>query len=98
MKYKYVAMNVRNQKKEGAIEADSQSQAVSMLREKGLIVQDIKEAAGSDAPTSIWQMDLSGDVHNKKLKKKALLMLFNQLGMMMKAGINLSLAMQIMID
>ncbi len=91
-------MNARNQKKEGAIEADTQSQAVALLREKGLIVQDIKEASGSDVPTSIWQMDMSGDVHNKKLKKKALLMLFNQLGMMMKAGINLSMSMQIMID
>ncbi len=99
MKFKYVAMNARNQKKEGAIEAETQSQAVAMLREKGLIVQDIREtSAGDDAPTSIWQMDLGGDVHTKKLKKKALLMLFNQLGMMMKAGINLSMSMQIMID
>lgn len=98
MKYKYVAMNARNQKKEGAVEAESQSQAVAVLREKGLIVQDIKEAAGSDTPTSIWDMDLEGDIHNRKLKKKTLLMLFNQLGMMMKAGINLSMSMQIMID
>ncbi len=98
MKFKYVAMNARSQKKEGAIEAETQNQAVSILREKGLIVQDISAAAGSDAPTSIWQMDMGGDIHNKKLKKKALLMLFNQLGMMMKAGINLSMSMQIMID
>ena len=99
MKFKYVAMNARNQKKEGQIEAETQTQAVSILREKGLIVQDISQAGGgSDAPSSIWQMDLSGDVHNKKIKKKTLLMLFNQLGMMMKAGINLSMSMQIMID
>ena len=98
MKYKYVAMNARNQKKEGAIEAETQSQAISILREKGLVVQDITEAAGSDTPTSIWQMDVGGDIHTKKIKKKKLLLLFNQLGMMMKAGINLSMSMQIMID
>ncbi len=98
MKYKYTAMNVKNQKKEGAVEAETQSQAVAILREKGLIVQDIVEAAGSDEPTSIWQMDVGGDIHNKKIKKKRLLQLFNQIGMMMKAGINLSLSMQIMID
>ena len=97
MKFKYVAMNARNQKKEGAIEAETQNQAVAILREKGLIVQDISQASGSE-PTSIWQMDMGGDIHNKKIKKKALLMLFNQLGMMMKAGINLSMSMQIMID
>ena len=91
-------MNARNQKKEGAIEAETQNQAISILREKGLIVQDISEAGGSDVPTSLWQMDMGGDIHKKKLKKKTLLMLFNQLGMMMKAGINLSMSMQIMID
>lgn len=98
MKYKYVAMNARNQKKEGAIEAETQNQAVSILREKGLIVQDITEAAGSDAPTSIWEMEIGGDIHTKKIPKKTLLMLFNQMAMMMRAGINLSMAMQIMID
>ncbi len=99
MKFKYVAMNARNQKKEGQIEAETQNQAVSILREKGLIVQDISQISGdSDAGKSIWQMDMTGDVHNKKIKKKTLLMLFNQLGMMMKAGINLSMSMQIMID
>lgn len=98
MKYKYVAMNARNQKKEGAVEAETQSQAVAILREKGLIVQDIKEAGGSDVATSLWQMDLGGDIHTRKIDKKTLLMMFNQLGMMMKAGINLSMSMQIMID
>ncbi len=99
MKYKYVAMNARNQKKEGAIEAESQAEATSILREKGLVVQDLIElGSNSDEPTSIWQMDFGGDIHNKKIKPKKLLMVFSQLGMMMKAGINLSLSMQIMID
>lgn len=98
MKYKYTAMNAKNQKKEGAVEAETQSQAIAILRNKGLIVQEINEAAGSDEPTSIWQMDMGGDVHTKKIKPKRLLMLFNQIAMMMKAGINLSLSMQIMID
>ena len=78
MKYKYTAMNVKNQKKEGAVEAETQSQAVAILREKGLIVQDIVEAAGSDEPTSIWQMDVGGDIHNKKIKKKRLLQLLTK--------------------
>ena len=99
MKYKYTALNGRNQKKEGAIEADSQAEATNKLREKGLIVQDlIQLGKDSDEPTSIWQMDLGGDIHTKKIKPKKLLMVLSQLGMMMKAGINLSLSMQIMID
>lgn len=99
MKYKYVAMNARSQRKEGAIEAGSQAEATNKLRERGLVVQDLVElGGGSDEPTSIWQMDFGGDIHNKKIKPKKLLMILSQLGMMMKAGINLSLSMQIMID
>ncbi len=98
MKYKYVALNTKNQKKEGAIEAETPNQAKAILRDKGLIVQEIYEAAGSDEPTSIWQMDLGGDIHTKKIKLKRIMQLMNQMGMMMKAGINLSLAMEIMID
>lgn len=98
MKYKYTALNAKNQKKEGAIEAETKNQAISILRDKGLIVQDIVEAANSDEPTSIWQMDMGGDIHTKKIKMKRLMQLMNQMGMMMKAGINLSMSMQIMID
>ncbi len=97
MKYKYTAMNAKNQKKEGVIEADTKNQARNILRDKGLIVQDISETSG-DEPTSIWQMDMSGDIHKKKIKLKRLMQLMNQMGMMMKAGINLSLAMEIMIE
>lgn len=99
MKYKYVALNARNQKKEGAVEAATQSEAINILRERGLIVQDLSELGSkSDEPTSIWQMDLGGDIHTKKIKPKKLLMIMSQLGMMMRAGMNLSLSMQIMID
>ena len=99
MKYKYVAMNARNQKKEGAVEAANQAEAINILRGKGLVVQDLTELGNkSDEPTSIWDMDLGGDIHTRKIKPKKLLMVFSQLGMMMKAGINLSLSMQIMID
>ena len=99
MKYKYLAMNARNQKKEGAIEAANQAEAINILRAKGLVVQNLTELGSkSDEPTSIWDMDLGGDIHTRKIKPKKLLMVFSQLGMMMKAGINLSLSMQIMID
>ena len=92
-------MNARNQKKEGAIEAANQAEAINILRAKGLVVQNLTELGSkSDEPTSIWDMDLGGDIHTRKIKPKKLLMVFSQLGMMMKAGINLSLSMQIMID
>ena len=97
MKYKYTAMNSKNQKKEGTVDASSQVEAIATLRSRGLIVQDISEA-GSGSEESIWNMDLGGDIHTRKIKPKKLLMFFNQMGMMMKAGINLSMSMDIMIQ
>ena len=56
MKYKYTAMNSKNQKKEGTIDASSQTEAIASLRSKGLIVQDIVETG---APTeSIWDLTM----------------------------------------
>lgn len=98
MKFKYTAINNKNQEKTGAIEAETKNQAITMLRDRGLVVKELVEANNSDEPTSIWQMDVGGDIHTRKIKKKRLLQLMNQLAMMMKAGINLSLSMEIMIE
>lgn len=98
MKFKYTAINNKNQEKTGAIEAETKNQAITMLRDRGLVVKELTEAANSDEPTSIWQMDLGGDIHERKIKKKRLLQMMNQMAMMMKAGINLSLSMEIMIE
>lgn len=97
MKYKYTAINQKNQQKTGFLEAASENEALIALRNKGLVVQELADATGSDAPTSVMQMEIGGDIHTKKIKKKRLLMLMNQMALMMKAGINLSLAMEIVI-
>lgn len=98
MKYKYTAINQKNQKKTGVVEAPTQNEALNALRNKGLVVQEINEAAGSNEPTSLMQMEIGGDYHNKRIKNKRLLMFLNQMALMMKAGINLSLSMEIMIN
>lgn len=97
MKYKYTAINQKNQKKTGFLDAPTENEALNSLRNKGLVVQELVEAPNSDAPTSIMQMEIGGDYHKQKIKPKKLLMFLNQMALMMKAGINLSLAMEIMI-
>ena len=98
MKYKYTAFNQKNQKKTGVVEAPTENEALNALRNKGLAVQEISEASATDAPTSLMQMEIGGDYHKKKIKAKRLLMFLNQMALMMKAGINLSLSMEIMIN
>ncbi len=98
MKYKYTAINQKNQKKTGFVEAPTENEALNALRNKGLVVQELSVSSDADAPTSIMQMEIGGDYHKKKIKKKRLLMFLNQMALMMKAGITLSLAMEIMIS
>lgn len=97
MKYKYTAVDSKNKVKENVIEAPTENEAIIMLRNKGLVVQKLIEAPNAEA-TNIWNMDLGGDYHKAKVKPKKLLMFLNQMALMMKAGINLSLSMEIMIS
>lgn len=97
MKFKYTAINQKNKKKSDIIEAATENEAINMLRSKGLVVQEISEAPSNAESSSLLQRDLNGDYHKQKIKPKKLLMFLNQMALMMKAGINLSLAMEIMI-
>ena len=54
MKYKYTAMNSKNQKKEGTVDASSQTEAIASLRSKGLIVQDIVETGEKTESIGRW--------------------------------------------
>ncbi len=78
MKYKYTAINQKNQKKTGFVEAATENEALNSLRNKGLVVQELSEASNSDAPTSILQMEIGGGYHKqKKIKPKKILMFLN---------------------
>lgn len=51
------------------------------------------------ASASIWQMEIgSSDPHRAKIPKKKLLVLMQQMGIMMKAGVSLSMAMGVLIN
>lgn len=100
MKFDYTAVNNKNKKVSGSKVAESRSEVVQFLREKGLTPIEIKEnTSGKDAPSSIWQMEINTvDIHKYKMKKKRLMILMNQMALMMRSGISLSLAMEVMID
>lgn len=83
------------------MDALDKSAVLAQLQEKGLIALDINnetEDANKDHQ-SIWSMDISiKDIHKTKIKKKRLLTMLNQMGIMMKAGVSLSMAMNVLID
>lgn len=83
------------------MDALDKSAVLSQLQEKGLIALDISSDEGNTDKShqSIWTMDISvKDIHKAKVKKKKLLTILNQMGIMMKAGVSLSMAMSVLID
>ena len=83
------------------MDALDKSAVLSQLQEKGLVALEISSGEGNKdkGHQSIWTMDISiKDIHKTKIKKKKLLTMLNQMGIMMKAGVSLSMAMSVLID
>ncbi len=100
MHYHYTAVNIKNKKSHGFINAENKADAIAHLQEEGLTALSLtNEAEKSAAPKSIWEMELTGsDIHKAKIQKKKLLTIMNQMGIMIKAGVSLSMAMGVLID
>ena len=100
MRYFYTAVNSKNKKSRGSINAETKAEAILRLQDEGLTELSLTngEAAGS-APKSIWNTELTGnDIHKAKVSKKKLLAMMNQMGVMRKAGVSLPMAMEVLID
>ncbi len=102
MKYVYTAVNSKNRKYKGEMNGGSRDEIRKNLQARGLTalsIDEFREAAELNANKSIWEKDLNTrDIHKLKIKKKRLLAMMHQMGLMMKAGISLSLAMEVLID
>lgn len=100
MHYRYTAANAKGKRVRGALNANDQSDAITQLQDMGLTPLELNQetAAGPDGE-HFWEKDLFGkDIHKTKIKKKKLLTILNQMGIMMKAGVSLSLCMEVLID
>lgn len=98
MHFNYEASNVKGKNCKGIINAIDKGDAISQLREQGLTATKLVETDRSQ-PQSFWSIEIgSNDIHKAKIKKKRLLALLNQIGIMMKAGVNLSMAMEVLIE
>lgn len=105
MQFKYSAVDGRGKRIDGEIAAADRGAAVAELKGKGLIPTSInvmtpKNAARNATQKSgIFEGDIfGGDPHKAQLKPKKLLSILSQMGIMMKAGVSLSLAMEVLIE
>lgn len=111
MIFKYKAVNSRGKKMIGEINADDKSTAIFLLKSKGLIPTDIKpldkkikgnaisgksRGVGKRSISEIEVMEK--DIHEVKIKKRKILGVLNQFAIMMKAGVSLSLCMEVLVE
>lgn len=98
-KYNYVAVNEKNRKYKNEMVADSIEEVKKNLRARNLNPLSVTEA-GKEEEKSIWDMEIGGnkDVHKLRLSKSKMLVFFHQMALMMRSGISLSVAMEVMID
>lgn len=99
MRYRYTAVNASGKKARGITGADDMADAIARLLDNGLTALELENLDADERDGSVWQMDIGGrDIHKGKLPKKKLLAFLNQMALMMKAGVSLSMAMGVLID
>jgi len=97
--FKYVAENSSKVKQKGSIDADNRIEAIQLLVKQGLFplsVTDVQQAI-ADKNESFLTRDIQlVDIHKRKVNKKKLLTFSNQMAIMIRAGVPLTTAMDIL--
>lgn len=93
--YKYKSKNAQGKLVSGALEAESETEAVAELRRRGLTIIHLDQARGggsaSGSKSSFWSLELGGGKNKtkKKVKSNDLVIVTRQLATMVSAGIPL---------
>lgn len=97
MKYSYVAFDLDGKKIKGIVDAENETGAIYHLRNQDLSpvsVAPYKEKAGSWKEIEIMEPD----VHNVKIKKKDLMQFADKMSIMLRAGVTLAMAMDVIVN
>jgi type IV pilus assembly protein PilC len=100
MKYSYVAVNEKNRKYKSEMVANSKEDVIKNLEQRGMKALTITEIEMSEDDVPIWQRDIGGakDVHDIKINNKKMLAFMHQMALMIRSGISLSVAMEVLCD
>jgi type IV pilus assembly protein PilC len=92
-------VSINRRKTHGFLTAADKSEALEQLLNGGLTALSLVPVQNEGEEQSIWEKDLfQTDIHKVKIPKKLLLNMLNQMALMMKAGVSLIMAMDVMID
>ncbi|MBP8854894.1 MAG: type II secretion system F family protein [Oscillospiraceae bacterium] len=104
MKYTYFAVQENGKRTKGEISAENEASALQKLRELKLVPTELSQAKinlgadGSEAKSIFTAELFEKDIHKQKFPRKKMIMVFNQLSIMLKAGVTLSMAIEVMME
>lgn len=100
MTYTYTAAGADGKTVTGELSAADKSAAIARLKERDLIpISLTAKDRGNAGNESIWEKELfEGDIYKAKIKKKRIMVMAHQMAIMMRSGVSLSLAMEVLID
>jgi type IV pilus assembly protein PilC len=91
-------VSIKRRKTHGFLTAADKNEAIEQLLNGGLTALSLVPVQDGEEQ-NIWEKDLfETDIHKVKIPKKLLLNMLNQMALMMKAGVSLIMAMDVMID
>ena len=97
MKFNYTAYDAEGKKIKDVIEAESETAAIYHIRNQEMTpisVSPYKEKA-----KSIWEIEImEPEVHDLKMKKKDLMQFADKMAIMLRAGVTLAMAMDVIIS
>ena len=97
MKYRYVAIDADGKKVKSVVEAENETAAIYHIRNQDL--SPVSVTPYKEKAASIWEFEImEPDVHDLKMKKKDLMQFADKMAIMLKAGVSLSMAMDVIVN
>ena len=97
MKYRYVAFDPNGKKEKGIVEAENETAAIYHLRNQDL--SPVSVSPYKEKAEHFWEIEImEPDVHKLKMKKKDIMQFADKMSIMLRAGVNLSMAMDVIVN
>jgi len=97
MKFRYKALDAEGKKIKGVVEADDETAAIYHIRNQDL--SPVSVTPYKEKAEHFWEIEImEPDVHQLKMKKKDLMQFAGKMAIMLKAGVTLSMAMDVMVN
>lgn len=97
MKYRYVAVDENGKKIKGIVDAENESGAIYHVRNQEL--SPISVTPYKEKAEHFWEIEImEPDVHKLKMKKKDLMQFADKMSIMLRAGVTLSMAMDVIVN